>query len=383
MGTFARCGVSQGNDLFREIALANGETFTVTYWDVWLIIVLIHDFAGDWDRLIDHWRGELESTMYRRDTIEGLLSHLRHLRTALDEAGLTASDLLADIPSAVVKPQTPKARRKILKDSPADRDKSYWMIHTPRQDLQAHALRGHWSRFPVSPAIFAESLARLYKSSGFYSEHQSFGLERKLSAFIERDAARASDAEQLALYRAALSVIIEEMDMVDDSYGVVGQLYEEVFEHYTRLNRSALDMPLSDFFQDLMELVIWEDYGFTHTALPGFFAHLAKSEVPIIESILLASWDALCDLELTYQAECALTLLGMLCTQQHLFDRFVDLAKIMGTREWERITTMSEMAEKRRRPALARAVYEACWGLGHHEIYLRQKYAELLERQAK
>ncbi len=55
----------------------------------------------------------------------------------------------------------------------------------------------------------------------------------------------------------------------------------------------------------------------------------------------------------------------------------------MGTRAWERITTMSEMAEKRRRPALARAVYEACWEPGQHESFLRKKYAELLERQAK
>lgn len=351
MGTSVRSGASQGNDLFREIALANGKTFTVTYWDVWLIIVLAHDFAGDWTALIDHWRGELKTGWQRRDELEGWLSHLLHLRQTLTDAGLTLDDLLAVIPPATIKLQKPKARRKILKDSIADRDKSDWMIHTPRRELQARSLRGYWSRFPVSPAIFAEPLARLYKSSGFYSEDQSFGLERKLSAFIERHEARASDAEQLALYCAALSVIIEEMDMVDDSYGMIGQLYESVFEYYIRLNRSTLDMPLSDFFQDLMELVIWEDYGFTHTALPGFFARLAKSEVPIVDSILQTSWAALRDLELTYQAERALTLLGMLCTQQRLFDRFIDLAKVMGTREWERITTMSEMAEKRRRPA--------------------------------
>jgi hypothetical protein len=383
MGTSSRGAVQQGNDLFREIALANGETFTITNWDVWLIIVLTHDFAGDWDALIDHWRGELTTAVYRRDTTEGLLSHLLHLRPALAEAGLTASDILADIPPAVLKSQIPKARRKILKDSPADRDKSYWMIHTPRLDLQARALRGYWSRFPVSPAVFAEPLARLYKSSGFYSEDQSFGLERKLSEFIERSEARASDAEQLALYRAALTVLIEEMDRVDDSYGVIGDLYSGVFDHYTRLDRAALNMPIADFFQDLIELLIWEDFGFTYHALPDFFAGLSQSEVPAVESILRASWEALRELALTYEAERALTLVGMFCTQQHLFDRFIDLAKIMGTRVWERITTMSEMAEKQRRPALAREVYEACWEPGHHENYLRKKHAELLERQAK
>jgi hypothetical protein len=40
----------------------------------------------------------------------------------------------------------------------------------------------------------------------------------------------------------------------------------------------------------------------------------------------------------------------------------------MGTRAWERITTMSEMAEKQR---------------GQHENFLRKKYAELLERQTE
>lgn len=378
MGTSSHGGTSQGNDLFREITLADGGTFTVVYWDLWLIIVLTYDFAGNWDALIDRWRDELKTAPSRQDTIEGLLSHLLHLRQGLAEAGLTANDILADLPPAVVKSQKPKARRKILKDSPAERDKSYWMIHTPRLDLRARALRGYWPRFPVSPAVFAEPLARLYKRSGYYSEDQSFGLEHKLSEFIERYEAHASDAEQLALYRAALTVLIEKMDMVDDSYGVIGGLYDNVFEHYTQLDRSALDMPLTDFFQDLIELVIWEDYGFTHYALPAFFAGLTQSEVPTVESILRASREALRKLELTYEAERALTLLGMLCTQQHLFDRFIDLAKIMGTRAWERITTMSEMAEKQRRPALAREVYEACW----EPNFLRKKYAELLERQS-
>jgi hypothetical protein len=55
----------------------------------------------------------------------------------------------------------------------------------------------------------------------------------------------------------------------------------------------------------------------------------------------------------------------------------------MGARVWERSTTMSEMAEKPRRPALVRAGYEACWEPGQCENFLRKEYAELLERQAK
>jgi hypothetical protein len=48
--------------------------------------------------------------------------------------------------------------------------------------------------------------------------------------------------------------------MVDDSCGVIGTLYQEVFEEYVQLDRTALDMPLEILLQDLIELMIWEDY---------------------------------------------------------------------------------------------------------------------------
>jgi hypothetical protein len=74
------------------------------------------------------------------------------------------------------------------------------------------------------------------------------------------------------------------------------------------------------------------------------------------------------------------TLLGMLYTEQRMFDRFVPIAEEMGTRAWERITTMSEMAEAHGRYDLALAVYEACLGPGMHERFLRNKYEELKGR---
>ncbi len=70
----------------------------------------------------------------------------------------------------------------------------------------------------------------------------------------------------------------------------------------------------------------------------------------------------------------------MLYTQQQMFDKFVPVAKEMGTRAWERITTMSEMAEKHGRYDLALAVYEACLGPGSHDKFLRKKYKELKSR---
>lgn len=139
-------------------------------------------------------------------------------------------------------------------------------------------------------------------------------------------------------------------------------------------------MPLEILLQDLIELMIWEDYAGTDTGEPIFFAGLASHEVPLVESILQEQWDELRELELDYQAEEALTMLGMLYQQQQIFDKFVPMAKAMGTRQWKRITTMSEMAEKHGRYDLALAVYEACLGPGFHEKFLREKYEGLKSR---
>ena len=164
--------------------------------------------------------------------------------------------------------------------------------------------------------------------------------------------------------------------MVDDSFGVIGDLYQEVFEKYCRLDRANLDMESEAFFLDLVELMIWEDYAGTDKYQPNLLADLTSSEVPLVESILEATWEELSDLDLDYHAEKALTMLGMLYVQQRIYDKFVPMAERMGTRAWRRITSMSEMAEKRRKKDLAMAVYEACLGPGSHETFLREKYDE-------
>ena len=83
-------------------------------------------------------------------------------------------------------------------------------------------------------------------------------------SYIRRNALNTSEEELLALYRAFLTVIVEKMDMVDDSYGVIGALTGDIFIRYIEFDRSSLGMPLADFFQDLIEWLIWEDYGFTY-----------------------------------------------------------------------------------------------------------------------
>jgi hypothetical protein len=355
----------------------------LTYWDLWLLVVLLTDFAGDWEQLAKRFHAESGALSLRRDSVEGLLNHLRGLRQRLAKAGVSPASALGPDGPSLLKSERRRARREILEKSPREQDKSARMRHTPRREREDRARRGYWSRFPVSPGQYAGVLERLFKTAGYYSEDQSFGLQRQLSDVLQRQQAGATPAEEAALCRAFLTVLLQKMDMIDDSYGVIGDLYGELFEQYCQVGRVAFAGALSNFFQDLLEFMLWEDYGFGYQVQPAFFASLAPPEAELVESILRTQWHELSELALEYQSEKALTLLGVLCTRQKQFDKFVDLARQMGSRQWERITSMSAMAEKHRRYALAQAVYEASLGPGQHETYLRKQYAEFQERLQK
>jgi len=369
-----------GNDLYCEIASpSTHHLFQVTYWDLWFALLLDVHFGSNWDEIIDHLRAKRQE-YYHRDEVEGLLNHVRLLRQALAGDGLTHTDILSGAEPAFLKTQVRKAMRKILEMRFRYREKTPWMIDTPRKQHRERAMRGYWSHFPVSPDKYAGLLERQYKTSGYYSERQSWDLERKLSRFLDEHEQGVSLAQFFALYRAFLTVVIEQMDMVDDSFGVMGQLYGQVFDGYVRLDWRQVDILPSIFFQDLVELIIWEDHAFTWKRDRVFLAGLDPEQIPLVESILRSQWEELAALELDYRAEEALTLLGMLYTEKRMFGRFVAVAKEMGSREWERITTMSEMAEMHGRYDLAVAVYEACLGPGMHEDFLRKKYGQLKKR---
>lgn len=214
-----------GNDLYREITLPSARhRFRVTYWNLWIALILDVRFGGNWDRLIGHLRAKRQEH-HHRDEVEGLLNHVRLLRQALAGDGLTVGDILSGADPAFLKTQIRKARRKIMEIQFEYTEKSSWMIETPRKQREKRAMRGYWSHFPVSPGEYADLLERQYKTSGYYSEGESFGLERKLSRFLEKHERDASLAQLFALYRAFLTVVVEQMGIVDDSFGVIGQLY--------------------------------------------------------------------------------------------------------------------------------------------------------------
>ncbi len=303
--------IKYGNDLFREIISPESKKiFKVTYWDLWIAILLNDQFSNDLNKFIDNLNSN--KTSYLSSNYEALSNHIYLLHQSLLEEKLYTSDILVGVDGNFIKKQKVKAKKKILEMGFKPKEKSVWMINTPKKLRNDQAMRGHWHSFPTNPHEYANLLEGVYKSSGFYSEGQSFKLEDKLSKYLDKYEVHASFSELFALYRAFLTVVVEKMDMVDDSYGIIGDLYGEVFKKYFLLDRSKLDMKLSNFFLDFIELIIWEDYGCTDNYQPEFFNSLTSTEVSLVESILLQQRNELNNLELKYQAKNALAMLKIL-----------------------------------------------------------------------
>jgi hypothetical protein len=114
---------------------------------------------------------------------------------------------------------------------------------------------------------------------------------------------RARVSGQHAIHRAALTVFIDTIEQVDDSLGMLGELFREHESLYLRLLERQIEA--LGTVRDLLELVVWEDYGFFNQVddflrgLPEPHADLAARELARIIAELRAA-------DLDYQLDIAL-----------------------------------------------------------------------------
>ena len=179
------------------------------------------------------------------------------------------------------------------------------------------------------------------------------------------------------MLRAFLSVVIELMPVVDDSFGCVGDSFHDGFAKYLAIPLEATGIESAVFFHDLLRLLIWEDYGLTYDQTDRYFERLTPEESDLCIDYLRQQMEELTGDDLDYQYEEALTLLGQVAAEQNRFDLFEDLARQMGTRHWKRIVVLADRAVKKRTRKLAVAVFEAALSPGMHAGFLRQKYEQL------
>jgi hypothetical protein len=258
------------------------------------------------------------------------------------------------------------------------------MINTPKKLLYEKAINGNWEDFIVNPTLFAIKLEKKFKKSGYYSKNETFKLNDKLQLFLDKNIKKDSPLKIMAVYRAFLAVLLTKMDMIDDSFGIIGGQYNEVFEFYINIERKELKMHPETFLTDVLDLIIWEDYGMIDIYKTDFFQTLSEDEKILTESILRDKIETLWELELNDQAEEALSTLTTLYVQHKMFDKFVPLAKELGTRHWQRITTLADTAEENEKHDLAIQVLKTCLAekKSYHYDFLREKYEKLLSNNS-
>jgi hypothetical protein len=368
-----------GTDRALSLPTAKGQGLHLTYWDLWFVLIAVRDFNGDLLGLARQLAAYRISRHYQRSWVDRQQSHLLDLSRRLASAEVTIDQLIAAA-GDLMRTENKRADKFILEQSARERDWSAAMRETPRQRHQEAALRGAWPLFPVSPDSFAAEVWSKFKTTGVYSENASFGVARKLDRFVERAdklLKKGCYAEAQALLRAWLTVVIELIKIADDSFGCIGDSFRTGFKTYLDIPLAETGIKESVFFPDLLDFLIWEDYGFTDNRTDGYFRKLTPEQADFCIAHLRKQIEQLAAELLTYQGENALTLLGQVVMEQGRLDQFIALAAEMGSREWGRIVNLVDCAMKKRKRELACQVFEAALTPGAHSKFLQGKYDQL------
>jgi hypothetical protein len=367
-----------GPELIMTLPTAQGTSLHLSYWDLWFALVAVQMHGGDLDRLADHIKEE-RGFSYDRRSVERKRWHLRDLKRRLDEASVTPAEIVKAA-GDLAKTEKRRALKKVMDPIDRERELSEPMRDTPRMRRFAHALRGYWDRVPVSPKSYADRIGAHFRSKSFYSKNASFGIARTLDRYVEEakkllEAGKAAEAQ--ALLRGWMTVIIELMAKADDSFGSIGMSFNDGFTSYLKIPLDQTGIDEEVFFPDLLDFLIWEDYGLTDDGIEGYFRGLSESQADLCVEHLRHEVIALLEDDLDYQSEEALALLGRVVAEQERFDEFEDLARQMGSRAWQRIIRLADVAMKRRRKPLAMKVFEAALTEGDHLKFLTEKYEKL------
>ena len=285
---------------------------------------------------------------YDRRSIERKRCHIRDLKRRLDEASIIPADIVLAA-GDLAKTEKRRAIKKVSESIHREREFSEPMRNTPRKRRFDHALRGYWDMFPVSPKSYAKTIGAHFRSKTFYSKNASFGIARTLDGYVEEakkllEAGKAAQAQ--ALLRGWMTVIIELMEKADDSFGSIGMSFDEGFTVYLKISPEQTGIDERVFFPDLLDFLIWEDYGLTDDGIEGYFRGLTEGQADLCVEHLRHEVAALLDDDLDYQSEEALTFLGQVVAEQERFDEFEDLARQMGSRAWKRIIRLADRCDE-------------------------------------
>ena len=140
-----------------------------------------------------------------------------------------------------------------------------------------------------------------------------------------------------------------------------------------RLVRQAAGLRVEDYWADLCDLVVFEDYalGFQEETLP--WRAVPAGQAALIEGILLTLAAECRSHYLDHQADEALQQVAWLAVGGRRFGHYVEAAARLGSDHWMPIEAMAESALRSGRRELAVAVFRAADRPGFHQEHLRQR----------
>lgn len=347
------------------------------HWDLWYCLVAVLDHDGDLSGLEAVLVAALRGPLWGRRAVEARLSHLADLRERLASAGL-APTALVPAEALADRALVTKARRKLADRSLDGRALTPAMVETPRVRLVGRARTGRWGAFPVDPGRYYRSFRRSVEVRRHISKGRSFSVVSRLEERLHAlDKHGLVEGERLALYRAFHTAGLELADRADDSYGVVGGLRREAWRTYLGLGWADTGMAAEDYWADLCDLVVFEDYGVDYEEETLPWARVPAGQAGLVERLLL-SLEAECRMHyLDYQVEQAQQQLAWLAVARRRFGRYVEAASRLGTDHWREIESLAESALRAGRRDLAVEVFRAADRPGWHQERLRERCVEL------
>jgi len=290
-------GPRDGSEPWREI-----EGVQFCHWDRWLLRLAMTEPQG-----LDTIAREFRTRASRgrgsdAATAEAMLAQVVDLNARLERMGSTPASVLDDEENASEWLRK-KAFKRVWHSAPQRKTEA--MRRIPRAVVAERARRGNWSALAVSPAPYADKLSAIV-GDGYY-DHRGTAIVVTLleSAILRALLAAGSDSERAAIHRAVLTVLIGAMESFDDSYDEVGELFREHQRSYLDLIREfAGDCGV---MRDLLELVIWEDYGL-FVGIEKFLAALPESHADVAVRVLAPIIAELRREQLTYPLGKALRL---------------------------------------------------------------------------
>ncbi len=340
----------------------------LTYWDLWFLALVVD--LGGFDKLRQAIRDQ-QSGSWRREDVEAKLSHLADLDARLNAMSITATELVGKL---VDKPLLRKAQTKVFKQAASH--KSAAMINTPRRRLYDRALRGYWSRFPVSPDRFEREFLPVAPDGG---RLDAFATSMLADGFEELWQLKASALEEpaqlLGLHRALMTVLVEVMESARGEG--ISVLAVDVCAAYVRVRWESTGIAPDVYIRDGIELLVWEDYCLFDDGSP-FFKSIPTGQGELTRNILSELRTELEAFELDYNQGKLLTLWSQFLIAHKRFDEFGDLAAVIGSKHWIPVVELAGAAVKARRTEVAMAVFAAADHPGTHRQHLAEECARLL-----